>query len=256
MTIKKKRLPANWLWAIIFFLLGILIYNGTPGFSFSAYICFGIGGLFIIYRLLHLLSRRYLKAASACRRILTFCLCIGIIAAAITSIIIYKGSLGGPQTSCSHIIVLGAKVNGTAPSLSLHERINGAYEYLSTHPETVCVVSGGQGNGELISEAQCMYNELTRMGISQERIWLEAESTSTRENLQFSLALIYDRTGSYPTEIGLVSSEYHLYRAGLLAKDFNVTAVGIPATTQWLSLRINYFLREIAAVWAYYVFGG
>jgi uncharacterized SAM-binding protein YcdF (DUF218 family) len=117
-------------------------------------------------------------------------------------------------------------------------------------------VSGGQGNNELISEAQCMFNELTRMGIGEDRIWMEDQSTSTRENLRFSLALIQERTGVKPARIGLVSSEYHLFRAGLMAGDEDVTALGIPARTSWISLRINYFMREIVAVWAYLLLGG
>jgi hypothetical protein len=46
-----------------------------------------------------------------------------------------------------------------------------------------------------------------------------------------------------------------LFRAGLLAEDEGVTAIGIPAETSWISLRINYFLREIAGVWAYWILG-
>jgi uncharacterized SAM-binding protein YcdF (DUF218 family) len=138
--------------------------------------------------------------------------------------------------------------------LSLRERINGAYAYLEEHPDAICIVSGGQGNNEDISEAACMFRELTAMGIEGERIWMEDKSTSTRENLRFSLALIESRTGERPKTIGLVSSEYHLFRAGLFAADENVKALGIPAETTWISLRINYFLREIAGVWAYLTF--
>jgi len=47
----------------------------------------------------------------------------------------------------------------------------------------------------------------------------------------------------------VVSSEFHLFRAGLMAEKMGLTIVGIPAKTSWVSLRINYFLREIAAVW-------
>ena len=73
--------------------------------------------------------------------------------------------------------------------------------------------------------------------------------------MRFSLALIAQRTGTRPDTVGVISSEYHLFRAGLMARDEGITAVGIPATTSWVSLRINYFFREIAGVWAYLVFG-
>ena len=101
-----------------------------------------------------------------------------------------------------------------------------------------------------------MFNELTARGIPARRLWLEDRSTSTWENLNFSLDLIEEKTGTRPETIGLVSSEYHLYRAGLFAPDCGVTAVGIPAKTSWLTIRINYFMREVGDIWHYLVLGG
>ena len=160
------------------------------------------------------------------------------------------------MVDCDYVVVLGAGVNGTRPSLSLQERIDAAYDYLVAYPDPVCIVSGGQGNGENITEAQCMYNELTAMGIETDRIWLEQRATNTRDNIRFSLDIIEEETGTRPDRIGLVSSEYHLYRAGLFARSENVIANGIPAKTSWVTLRINYFLREIVAVWYYTLLGG
>ena len=107
-----------------------------------------------------------------------------------------------------------------------------------------------------MTEAQCMYRELVDMGIDGSRIWMEDRSTSTRENLRFSLDIIESRTGVRPETIGVLSSEYHLFRAGLFAKDEGVDAVGIPARTTYPILFVNYFLREIAGVCHYYGFGG
>ena len=50
------------------------------------------------------------------------------------------------------VIVLGCKVKGTRPSRILQERLDAADAYLSTHPDTSCVLSGGQGADEEISE--------------------------------------------------------------------------------------------------------
>jgi uncharacterized SAM-binding protein YcdF (DUF218 family) len=253
-----KKLPkifAGWIPAAIFFLLGVMIRR-FPGYSFSALVMWGISALAGGYQLLGILASFRPKIAGVLRRVLTACLCLGLLAAAVTGCFVYRGCLGDADKDCDYVIVLGAGVNGTVPSLSLRERINGAYAYLTAHPDAICVVSGGQGANELISEAECMCRELKAMGIDESRIWLEDKSTSTRENLRFSLALIESRIGTRPQTVGLVSSEYHLFRAGLFAADEGVQAVGIPAKTSWLSLRINYFLREIVAVWAYWVFGG
>ena len=253
---KSQTRLTGWLPAACFVALGILMKTVLVGYSFSALICCGIGAVSACYQLLKLLAKKHRKAAAILRRILTVCICVVVIAAAITGGIIVKGSYGTPEADCGCIIVLGAGVNGTTPSLSLRERLDAAFAYLSAHPDTVCVVSGCQGEGEFISEAQCMFNELTARGIEAERVWMEEQAANTRENLRFSLELIEVRTGSRPTEVGIVSSEYHLYRAGLFAREQNITAYGIPARTGWVTLRINYYLREIAAVWYYTILGG
>lgn len=256
MNDKPKFKPFGWILAVLLFFLGLVLLLFLRGYSFSAYICFGLSALVVCYKLTALLEAKSVTAAKVLRTLLTLFLCLGLMAAAITCAIVYRGSLGEPDTECDYIIVLGAGVHGTEPSLSLQNRIDAAYEYLTAHPDTICVVSGGQGPDEGISEAYCMYRELTEMGIDPSRVWMEDRSTSTMENLQFSLDIIRDRTGTQPTEVGIVSSEYHLYRAGLMAADLGLTSHGIPAHTTWLSLRVNYFLREIAGVWFYELFGG
>jgi uncharacterized SAM-binding protein YcdF (DUF218 family) len=187
--------------------------------------------------------------------LMSFGLGIGVIAAVITGVIIVR-TWNMPAVACDYVVVLGAGVNGTVPSMSLRDRLNAAYDYLMAYPNAVCVVSGGQGDGEDITEALCMFNDLTARGIDPERVWMEEQATNTLENIRFSLDLIEEQTGTRPNEIGLVSSEYHLYRAGLFARDCGVTAVGIPAKTSWLTIRINYFMREVGGIWHYLVLGG
>lgn len=153
------------------------------------------------------------------------------------------------------MIVLGAGVNGTQPSLILWERLEATRAFLQSNEDAICVVSGGQGPGEDITEAACMQAYLVEHGIDPERIWMEEKATSTWENIGFSLELIEEKTGQRPQTAGIVSNEFHLYRAGLMAQRQQLTAVGIPAETSWVSLRVNYFLREIAAVWKLIVLG-
>ena len=101
-----------------------------------------------------------------------------------------------------------------------------------------------------------MRNELVAMGIDPERIWIEDKATSTWENLHFSLDLIEEKTGTRPEKIGVLSSEYHLYRASLFAKACGVEFVGVPAQTSRVSQMINHFMREVAGVWHYWLLGG
>ena len=180
---------------------------------------------------------------------------LGLIVACWAGFRIGGAMKGKPDTPCQYVIVLGAGVNGTTPSQSLQWRIHTAYEYLTANPQVQCIASGGQGPDETISEAQCIYDHLTARGIDGSRIWLEDRSTSTQENIRFSLDLIESKTGIRPDTAGILSSEYHLYRAGQFAEQQGLSAVGIPAGTQRPGLFLSYFLREIFAVLYYSIFG-
>ena len=253
---KLRKASLGWFIAIGFFILGLLIKLCLVGYSFSAYLCWGCAGIAVCYQLLNLLGRKHPRLACWLRWLLTVCICLAILAGLLTCRVIYLASCGEPHAECDYMVVLGAGVNGSVPSLSLQERLDAAYAYLTEFPNTICVVSGCQGSGEDISEAQCMYNELVNMGIDPSRVWMEDQAANTWENLRYSLDLIESRTGSRPEKIGIVSSEYHLFRAYLFAQEQNVGSFGIPAKTSWVSLRINYYLREVAAVWYYTILGG
>lgn len=250
-----KKQKSLWVLAAVFALTGLIIFI-FPAYRFSAYLSFGAALAALCFCVLGLLARHHAKAARILKTMLIVFLCIFLVAAAITGVYVGRGSLGDPQTHCEYLIVLGAGVNGTVPSLSLRDRLLAAKDYLQANPDTLCIVSGGQGRGEAITEARCMADWLTQQGIDAQRIILEEKATSTRENIAFSLDLIEEMTGSRPESAGVVSSEYHLFRAGLVAKQQGLTAVGIPAATHRTSLKINYFLREIVAVWYYLLFGG
>lgn len=244
----------RWLPVLGFCIMGTFIYFCVPGCRFLGLVAFGIAGLIACFLLLFLFQKRHMQAGKIMIWLLIGMLVIGITAAIFTGASVYKAEKGTQDTTCDYLIVLGAGVNGTTPSLSLRERINATFAYMTAYPDTTCVVSGGKGPGESITEAQCMFNELTKMGIPEDRIWREEKATSTRENIIFSLDVIEERTGTRPTTAGIVSSDYHLYRASLFAKEAGISPVCIPAKTSWWHLHLNYFLREIFGVWAYYIF--
>lgn len=239
---------------LLLFFLGILLRR-TNTTSFLGLVCWGLGLIIVCYCLLHYLQCRSWKPAKVLSTLLTVFLCVGVCLASVTGFLIGKSAAGDAGYPCQYIVVLGAKVNGTEPSRTLAERIGAAATYLQNHPDSVAVVSGGQGADEGISEAQCMYNELVQCGITPDRIWMEDKATSTYENITFSLDVIEEKTGDRPSEIGLLSSEFHLYRGSLLARECGVNACGIPAKTENPVYFLNYFLREIAGVWHYAILG-
>ncbi len=250
----KKYL--KWLIPLGFSLLSLFCYNTVPGHSFMGLVFLCLTGVIVCYYLLSMLRSPFPRTAKVLHRILTCVLCVGIFIFTATEAIIIHASFGHPDADCPYVLVLGARVNGTAPSVSLNDRIAAAEAYLKAHPDSVAILSGGQGADEGISEAECMYRELTKRGIPAHQLWLEDKATSTWENLHFSLELIEEKTGNRPESIGLISSEYHLFRASLFAQACGVEMVGIPAATSWFSIRINYFMREVAGVWHYLILGG
>ena len=154
--------------------------------------------------------------------------------------LIIKESLSSPSAAADYIIVLGAKVNGEIPSTILRQRIDSAAQYMKDNPETIAVASGGQGPDEEMPEGLAIKNGLIRAGISEDRILLEDKSTSTFENLSFSMKLIDDPSSN----IVIASSDFHIYRALSMAKNMGFTqASGLPAQSH-LHMKPQYYLRE------------
>ena len=150
------------------------------------------------------------------------------------------------------VIVLGCQVNGTEPSRMLADRINAAAQYLKENPSSQCIASGGRGENEQISEAQCIYNELVKKGISPSRIYLESQSRNTSENLAFSAQVIRENSLSKKTVI--VSDRFHLLRAQFYADKAGLDASPLGCST-WFPLRFSYWAREVLAVTRYFIFG-
>lgn len=152
------------------------------------------------------------------------------------------------DTECDAVIILGCRVKGDKPSLALIERCKAGASYLSRHKSTIAILSGGQGDDELISEAECMKNLLIQFGIDNDRIILENKSTSTAENLTFSKKILDKLDKSI--SVAIVSSDYHLYRASMIAKDAGLDKITlIPSRTIWYC-KPTFFTREVFGIWA------
>ncbi len=156
-----------------------------------------------------------------------------------------------PVSQNPTVIVLGCKVIGEKPSLSLLERLEAAYAYLSEHTETKCILSGGKGWDEGISEAECMYRYLVDKGIDPERLYKEDQSTSTRENLAYSKEIIeqYDLN----QELAIVTNEFHEYRAGKIADSLGLEFGAVSSKTAWW-LFPTYYVRELYGIVYQWVF--
>lgn len=226
-------------------IVGIILNTALSGHDYIAYTLYFIAAIILIFRIV----------GKGLRTLLSILLIIGILYFAGVEVPIIGASSGDSDFDADYVIVLGALVRGDEPSLSMVERTQAALDYMNTHPDTVVIVSGGQGDMEDISEAEAMYRWLVDNGADGSRIILEDKSTSTRENLANSFDIIRQRGDDPAKSTAVITSEYHIYRAKLIARDMGVELGGIPAETTWLSVKVNYFIREAFGVTYKLIFG-
>lgn len=222
--------------ALIIFAVALFLRFALIGYSFLAYCLMCAAAVVLIYGFIIARGWKIPTIILSALLILGFGLFLWM------EIPVIKDSRGDEGVEADYIIVLGAGVNGSVPSLSMVNRMTPTIEYLESHPETVAILTGGQGEGENLSEAQAMFNYLTERGISPEQLIMEDKATSTEENLKFSFEIIGSNLDK--STIVVVSSEYHLHRAKTMARMLGVEVCGIPGRTTYPVLRMNYFIRE------------
>ena len=215
------------------------------GYDYMAYSCTFFALLLIL---------RHFAPASLWRVTLIL-VSLGLMYFCTVEIPIVKNSFTDKDCERDYLIVLGAAVHGDVPSLALTHRLEGALEYMEKYPGSTAIVSGGKGDGENISEAQCMQDWLIAHGIDQTRIIMEDKATSTMENLQFSFDIIRSRGDELDGNIAIVSSSYHLYRAKCMAKILGAEATGVQGKMGYPIYMLNCYIREAFGVTHLWVFG-
>ncbi|MGN0620868.1 MAG: YdcF family protein [Porcipelethomonas sp.] len=145
-----------------------------------------------------------------------------------------------------NIVVLGCKVNGEKPSKMLRMRLEAAEKYLAENEGVKCVVSGGKGSDEEISEAQAMKNYLLENGIDEDRIIIEDESENTLQNIEYSIKKLEER--GYERKFAIVTDGFHQYRAGLIAEDTGAEIYAVSAKIANPALLPTYYVREWLAI--------
>jgi len=196
----------------------------------------GIGALLLIYGIWQpsinrLIARLWHTVGGRIAEICILAIAAVILGLAIACSAAMISGVSGEAKSGSTVIVLGARVYGDRVSRALKGRLDAAIEYLNDNPDSPCIVSGGQGKNEIVSEASVMYRYLTENGIAKDRIYMEDASTDTLENLKYSRKILEEQ--KLPEEVALATNDYHAYRAKQYARREGLTAEVIPAPTIW-----------------------
>ena len=142
------------------------------------------------------------------------------------------------------IIICGCKCNGYEPSEALRSRLDKGYEIISKYPESICIVSGGMGDDETISEAECMRSYLVSLGVDEERIIKEDSSHSTEENIVFSIEKLKENNMDATSTLIFVTSDFHTLRVSTLAKENGLSPHCVGANTPLGKYLIRNLVRE------------
>ena len=191
------------------------------------------------------------KWARALRGVLITGYSVLVLLFSFESVLLVDAINATPPTDAT-LIILGCSVNGEDASQMLRLRIDAAEKFMKENPEATAVLSGGQGPGEDITEALCMYRELTARGISPDRLYMEEHSTSTRENIAFSKEIILRE--NLNTKVAVVSNNFHLYRASLSVKAAGLEFYSVSAFTPYPLLG-TYVMREYMGILAQWIAG-
>lgn len=154
------------------------------------------------------------------------------------------------------IIILGCMIrkDGTLYPL-IRGRVDKAVELYKkqledTGKKAFLVPSGGKGDDEPIAEAEAMKNYLVEIGIPEEQIIVENKSKNTLENMKFSKKLIDDRQEN--ANIVFSTTNYHIFRSGMIAKQAGMDGVGIGSRTKWYfwpNAQIREFIGILVKKW-------
>lgn len=171
--------------------------------------------------------------------ILFICLCLVVLIQSL----IYHSQKNEMDTFENYVLVLGAKANNGNLSKTLINRLDTTVEYLNKYKTAKAILCGGKENNNELSQAEYMQKYLIEKGIAKERLITETSSKNTYENIKFAL----EKLDKKPSEIMVISSSYHLFRAKFILYRFGILARTVPAKTPGGAILSSY-MRETFAV--------
>lgn len=220
---------------LYFFCIAFFFGHGTNFYFIWLFL-----GVFAIFSAVFLKGGYWEHLPGIVRAGIRLLLTIGGAAFFLTQVCILSAFSAKGEEGLDYLVVLGAQMKANGPSKALKYRLDAAYAYFKENPDTILVVSGGQGANEHISEAQGMYDYLVGLGVPKERIIKEDQSVNTVQNLIFSAAYFDEERAG----VGIVTNNFHVFRSVRIARRAGYQNVcGIAAKGEPF-LQCNNMLRE------------
>ena len=245
----KKQL--QWQIILILAILFLLHYtvlsmHGDP---------FNLGTLGSLFLSLYLFILFYLKKSEkrlplpqSIISIMKWGFILWVISFVIVTTIVVINSFQDNEIDSSYLLVLGAGVKGDRPTPALQRRLDRAVKYLRINKKINVIGCGSKGQWENISESALIKKILTKEGIEPSRIIIEDKSFNTNKNIINAKQIIQQREKDISNiSVAIITSDFHLFRAKMIASWYGIKAYGIPAPTPWY-LVPNYYFREYFAI--------
>jgi len=236
------------------FVLPFLVRVILPHLAFLCTFLSFCGVCVIIYGFLSYLQKSKNKTVKITATVAKITAWVLIAVFVVSFIIIEARIISAIETTdreCDYIFVLGCGIRGKNLTRAGVSRADAAIDYLNKNKNCTAILCGGQGNDELISEAEALYNYMIRRGIDKSRLLKEEKSTDTKENITFAKELL-------PTTdivVGVVTNDFHLYRSKLILNKAGfdkVYCINGP-TPKVPLLRTSMYLREYFSVMLEYL---
>ena len=153
---------------------------------------------------------------------------------------VITGGMVNTAGQADYAIVLGLALENGEPTPDLLARLDTARVYLERYPEAYLILTGGNADESGRTEADVMRNVLIEQGVPEDRLILEDQAQTTKENFSNIAEIV---TSEEP--VVMISSNYHMDRAVRNASESGFSHVmRLPAPSGFLAYGAN-MLSEV-----------
>ena len=154
---------------------------------------------------------------------------------------IVAGSFINTADRADYALVLGLALENGEPTDDLLARLDTAQTYLEEYPEAQLILTGGNADESGRTEAAVMRDILAERGVADERMILEDQAESTKDNFRNTAQMI-----DPGKPVALISSNYHMDRAVQTARNAGFSNIlRVPAPSSFISYGANVMYEVI-----------
>lgn len=208
----------NYMYIFIAILIAYLIFHTI----YTIYMFTTSIGNGLIWAIILLLELFIVYLGYSKYKVLNIILVIALLLNSYFSLFILLKGNDFNTKNADYVLVLGYELDHNKMSDTLKYRLDKAYKYAKSNKDAKLILCGGITGKNNVSEASVMYDYLKALGIDEERLVKEDQSTDTIENIKNSLHYI-----TINSKIVVISSQYHVFRAKQICKLAGIEVKGI-----------------------------